>query len=86
MKIKSYKVPVTLKRDPQTGRVSMEIFDQNKEAAGEPVDLGEGTNDIVGLSKKLADENEKQKTLIQATLFASENEKETHVIFKYLVE
>lgn len=85
MKILIFKVPVTLKRDDKDGSVSMTLHEEKRELMKEEP-LGDGTQDIVVLSKRIGDENETQKKLKQNSLFASEKEAEGHIVLKYLTD
>lgn len=82
-KINYYKVPVKLKRD-SSGEVSMEIRDVEKVFQRSENIATFSSQDIPKISKELSDFNEHSKELTRNTLLASENELETHLIFKYL--
>jgi hypothetical protein len=83
MKIKTFKVPCQLKRG-SGGEVELKIDDSKKELVGQE-DV-QGTQEIVTISKRLSDENENAKTVLKQTLFASEQESSTFIMFKYLSE
>lgn len=84
MKITSFKIPVTLKRDSQ-GEVTLKIHDADKTLLKEE-ETSSDNSEIVNLSKKLADYNEQQKALIVGTMFAGQTEEKSFITFKYLTE
>lgn len=82
MKITSYKTPIKLVRG-KDGQVELTIDDSKRQKISEE-QLGDDTQDILTLSKKIGDQNEAQKSMVKATLYANESEKEGFVTFKYL--
>lgn len=83
MVIRHFKVPYTLKREG--GEISMKIDDNEKVLVKEEP-VGAGSNEIVVISKNLADYNESQKEVAKSTLFASEQERKGFLVLKYLSE
>ena len=82
MKIKAYKVPVTLKRDA-LGNPEAELHeDQKTELSSEDIQVD--TSRIPNIAKELADSNNIQLTIAKNSMLKDETESKATIIFKYL--
>jgi hypothetical protein len=83
-KIKHYEIPAKVTRDPNSGEVVLEIQeDQKKLQNEETVDINEG-QDILRLSKKIADDNASELNIAKKILSPEQKESTTTLTMKYL--
>lgn len=86
MKITYFKMPVILERDKDDPKTVKLTIKEDEKVQDKVEELSNTTQDIVSLSKKIADYNDLQKQVLTNSLFASESRQEGFIVMQYLTE
>lgn len=83
MKIVTYEIPFTITRVGSS--VKLELDEDNKKEVASEALQDQRISNIPNIAKELADENDKQKTLVKHTLLGKDERSEGKITLKYLV-
>jgi hypothetical protein len=84
MKIVTFKVPGIIRR--VGAEVVLELDEDNKQQVGKSESLDIPANEIPMIAKKLADENDTQRSLAKGTMMVKEQEAKVTLTLKYLTD
>lgn len=85
-KIRHYRIPVHLSRDPGNNHVSLDIkHDLKTIEKDEPISLNNG-GDLLRITKEVSDFNDIEMQLVKHVLSTNETEKDSYITYKFIEE